>query len=88
MLGDYYYDAKAGGYEAHLVAKDRDVSLVDMRISAPTEDIAETICNKWEEKNQKIYQYLVGELFKAESAWTSTPDYAILNAPDNPRCFL
>ena len=63
VLGDYYYDAKAGGYEAHLVAKDRDVSLVDMRISAPTEDIAETICNKWEEKNQKIYHYLVGELF-------------------------
>ena len=63
VLGDYYYSAKAGGYEAHLVAKDRDISLVDIRISVPTEEIAETICNKWQEKNEGIYRYLVGELF-------------------------
>lgn len=88
VLGDYYYSAKAGGYEAHLVAKDRDISLVDIRISVPTEEIAETICNKWQEKNEGIYRYLVGELFKAESAWTSTLDHAILNVSDNPRCSL
>ena len=29
----------------------------------PTEEIAETICNKWQEKNEGIYRYLVGELF-------------------------
>ena len=63
VLGDYYYSAKAGGYEAHLVAKDRDISLVDIRISVPTEEIAETICNKWQKKNQEIYQYLVEKLF-------------------------
>ena len=63
VLGDYYYTARAGGYEAHLVAKDRDINLVDIRISVPTEEIAENICNKWQEKNQEIYQYLVGELF-------------------------
>ncbi len=63
VRGDYCYDAKAGGYEARLVASDRDVNLVDMRLSAPTEEIAENICNKWQEKNQQIYQYLVGELF-------------------------
>ena len=44
-------------------SQDRDVSLVDIKISVPTEEIAETICNKWQEKNQEVYQYLVGELF-------------------------
>ena len=63
VLGDYYYTARAGGYEAHLVAKDRDINLVDIRLSVPTEEIAENICNKWQDKNQAIYQYLVGELF-------------------------
>ena len=63
VLGDYYYDAKAGGYEAHLVAKDRDISLVDLRISVPTEEIAAAICDNWQKKNQEIYQYLVGQLF-------------------------
>lgn len=63
VLGDYYYQAGAGGYEAHLIARDRDVNLIDLKIFVPTEEIAETICNKWQKKNQKIYQYLVGELF-------------------------
>ena len=63
VLGDYYYSAKAGGYEAHLVAKDRDISLVDLRISVPTEEIAAAICDNWQKKNQEIYQYLVGQLF-------------------------
>ena len=63
VLGDYYYSAKAGGYEAHLVAKDRDISLVDLRISVPTAEIAAAICDNWQKKNQEIYQYLVGQLF-------------------------
>lgn len=63
VLGDYYYRASAGGYEAHLVAKDKDINLVDIRISVPTEEIAASICNNWQAKNQEIYQYLVGALF-------------------------
>lgn len=63
VLGDYYYSARAGGYEAHLVAKDRDISLVDLRLSVPTEEIAASICDNWQKKNQDIYQYLVGQLF-------------------------
>lgn len=63
VLGDYYYSARAGGYEAHLTAKDKDINLVDIRISVPTEEIAEAICKNWQAKNQDIYQYLVKQLF-------------------------
>ena len=63
MLGDYYYRAGIGEYETHLVAKDRGVNLVDIRMIVPTEEIAKNICDNWEKKNQDIYQYLTAQLF-------------------------
>lgn len=63
VLGDYYYRASAGEYEVHLVAKDRNVNLVDLKITVPTEEIALSICENWQKKNQEIYQYLVEQLF-------------------------
>ena len=63
VLGDYYYRAGIGEYEAHLVAKDRGVSLVDIRMAVLTEEIARSICDNWQKKNQEIYQYLTGQLF-------------------------
>lgn len=63
VLGDYYYRAASGEYEAHLVAKDRGVNLVDVKISVPTEKIAEAICDNWQKKNQQIYKYLIEQLF-------------------------
>ena len=63
VLGDYYYRAGIGEYETHLVAKDRGVNLVDIRMAVPTEEIARNICDNWQKKNQEIYQYLTGQLF-------------------------
>lgn len=63
VLGDYYYRASAGEYEVHLVAKDRNVNLVDLKITVPTEEIALSICENWQKNNQEIYQYLVEQLF-------------------------
>lgn len=62
VLADYY-KASSGEYETRLVAKDRDVNLVTLTLSVPTEEIAASICNNWQEKNQKLYQYLTKELF-------------------------
>lgn len=62
VLGDYY-KSTSGEYEAHLVAKDRGISLVDITISVPDETTASSICDNWQKKNQKIYQYLIQELF-------------------------
>lgn len=63
ILGDYYFRAATGEYETHLVAKDRGVSLVDIRLSVPTEEMAAGICDNWKTKNQEIYQYLTAQLF-------------------------
>lgn len=63
VLGDYYYRAATGEYEAHLVAKDRGINLVDLKLSVPTEEMARSICDNWQKKNQEIYKYLTMELF-------------------------
>ena len=61
VLADYY-KATSGEFEARLVAKDRGITLVDLTLSVPTRELAETICDNWQQKNQDIYQYLTRQL--------------------------
>ncbi len=62
ILSDYY-KSTSGEFEAHLVAKEKGVNLVDITISVPSEETASSICDNWQKKNQEIYQYLIGQLF-------------------------
>ncbi|MGN0402253.1 MAG: DUF4364 family protein [Acetatifactor sp.] len=62
VQGDYY-KSTSGEYEAHLIAKDREINLVDITLSVPDENTASDICDNWQKKNQQIYQYLIQELF-------------------------
>ena len=62
VLGDYY-KSTSGEFEAHLVAKDKGISLVDITLSVPAEEMAAAICDNWQKKNQEIYKYLVEQLF-------------------------
>lgn len=52
MLGDYY-KSTSGEYEAHLVAKDRGINLVDITLSVPVEETAAAICDNWQKKIRK-----------------------------------
>ena len=58
-----YYKNTAGEYTAELVVKDKNVNLLSLSLSVPTEDIASSICANWQKKNESIYQYLTKELF-------------------------
>ena len=58
-----YYKSTSGEYEAHLVAKEMGVTLVDIRLSVPLPEMASTICDNWTKKNQEIYQILTEKLF-------------------------
>lgn len=62
ILADYYKSV-SGEYEAHLSAKEKDVTMVEITLSVPDEDTAAAICVNWHKKNQEIYQYLTGQLF-------------------------
>ena len=58
-----YYKSTSGEYEAHLVVKEKDVTVVDITLSVPDEDTASAICANWQAKSQSIYQFLVSQLF-------------------------
>ncbi len=62
VLADYY-KSTSGEYEAHLIAKDRNIRLVEITLSVPVEETAASICDNWQKKNQEIYQHLIQELF-------------------------
>ena len=58
-----YYKSTSGEYEAHLIAKDKEIHLIDLTLSVPLEETAISICDNWQKKNQEIYQYLIEQLF-------------------------
>jgi len=58
-----YYKSTSGEYEAHLIAKERGNNLVEIKLSVPTKEVAESICDNWQKKNQEVYQELVRLLF-------------------------
>lgn len=62
VLGDYY-KSTSGEFEAHLVAKDRGINLVEITMSVPSEEMAASICDNWQRRNQEIYKYLIQKLF-------------------------
>ncbi|MDE7415646.1 MAG: DUF4364 family protein [Lachnospiraceae bacterium] len=58
-----YYKTTSGEYEAELSASEKNSELVNIKISVPAEDMAETICENWYKKNEQIYKYIMEELF-------------------------
>ena len=58
-----YYKTTFGEYEAELVAKEKNIELVNIKLSVPTENMAKTVCDSWYSKNEEIYQYLMETLF-------------------------
>lgn len=58
-----YYKATSGEFEAELTVKEKNIELVNIKLSVPSEEMAASICDKWEEENQEIYSYLTEKLF-------------------------
>lgn len=58
-----YDKSVSGGYDAELTAKEKNVELVKIKLNVPTEEMAETLCDSWHNKNEQIYKYLMQELF-------------------------
>lgn len=58
-----YHKLPNGEYATHLVAKENGTSLLEIQLTVPFEGAAASICDKWQQTNQEIYQYLVKKLF-------------------------
>lgn len=58
-----YYKTTNGEFEALLSARDHDTTLVEIKLSVPTAELADSICNNWTKKNQEVYEALTKMLF-------------------------
>ncbi len=58
-----YYKSTSGEYEADLYIKEKNINLVHITLSVPTEETAAFICEKWDTKNQDVYKALIENLF-------------------------
>ncbi|MBE5825101.1 MAG: DUF4364 family protein [Butyrivibrio sp.] len=61
IKGDYRKVAD-NNYEVRMIATDGNQVLMDLTMSVPTEETAQSILDKWQNCNQDIYSYLVKEL--------------------------
>ena len=57
-----FYEIAPNEYVADLKILERDSFLIEMKLSVPTLAAAETVCDKWKQKNADIYAYVVNTL--------------------------
>lgn len=57
-----YFENNHEEYSVRLRVMEKETPIIDLTLSVPTEAQANSICNHWKEKNQKIYAYLMQEL--------------------------
>lgn len=57
-----YFPNNHEEYSVQLRVMEKDAAVIDLTLSVPTESQANSICNNWKKKNQKLYAYLMQEL--------------------------
>lgn len=57
-----YYQNTSEEYFVQLRVVEKDSPLIDLTLSVPSEAQANSVCDNWKKKNQKIYAYLMQEL--------------------------
>ena len=57
-----YFPNNHEEYSVRLRVLEKESSVIDLTLSVPTESQANSICNNWKKKNQKLYAYLMQEL--------------------------
>lgn len=62
ISSDYY--PSNNEYIAQCSIKERNQTLLEIKISVPTQDQAIHICDSWKEKNEEIYQYLISKVWQ------------------------
>lgn len=63
IVSDYYRNDNSE-YSVNLQVKENNIKLIDLTISVPTENVAETIANNWVQKNQEVYALIMQHLLK------------------------
>lgn len=59
-----YYEAKKGEFVAHCYVSEKGSKIVEINLSFPTEEEAQTVCKNWKNQSAEIYEYLMAKLLQ------------------------
>jgi DNA-binding PadR family transcriptional regulator len=62
ISSDYY--PSNNEYVAQCSIKERNQTLLDIKITVPTQEQAIHICDSWQNKSEEIYQYLITQVWQ------------------------
>lgn len=65
IYADYYFNDNRE-YTVECVIKERNETLIDLKMSVPTKSQAVSICDNWREKSAEVYSYLINHLLTNE----------------------
>ena len=65
-LADYYKSTNQD-YVVNCQIKEGQSTLIDLSISVPSEDVAENMCNNWQNMSQELYETIMKMLMKKKS---------------------
>ena len=57
-----YYKGEKEGYLVRCQARERDIPLMDLTLTVPTKEAAESICSAWKTKSRQVYETLMDTL--------------------------
>lgn len=57
-----FYRNTSGEYSVHCCIKEKNSSLIDITLDVPDESVADTMCGKWRDKSQEIYEFVMKTL--------------------------
>lgn len=63
IVSDFYKSTNQD-YIAHFSVREGKNTLIDLSISVPSKDQAESMCEKWKESSQEIYAFVMKSLLK------------------------
>lgn len=62
ISSDYY--PSNNEYIAQCSIKEKNQTLLEIKVAVPTQEQAIHICDSWKEKNEEIYQYLITKIWQ------------------------
>lgn len=65
ISSDYY--PSNNEYIAQCSIKERNQTLLEIKLSVPTQEQAIHICDSWRDKSEEIYQYLIQEIWQDDN---------------------
>ena len=57
-----YYTTPQGNYAVRCQIIEKDTTVLDLTLAAPSREAAQAMCHSWAKKSQDIYGMLMGEL--------------------------